>query len=214
LSRKLVVFDCDGVLTSVKSSWGLLHEYFGSGDNKYFAELYRRGLISYLDWMIIDIALMIQRRGAPIKRRDVEEALRSVEIRRDAFTAITELKRRGHKLAVVSSGVDVLVRRVCRELDIDTCLYNELVFVDDELVPGGIPRVPLLEKPTIIRKLAHDLGFNIEDVVYVGDSSWDIDVFKAVPVSIALTPCEEECKYAKYTVSSLVEIVDLLDRLK
>jgi phosphoserine phosphatase len=213
LSKKLIVFDCDGVLTSVESSWGLLHRYFGSRDNKYFAELYRRGLISYLDWMIIDIALMIQSHGAPIKRIDVEEALRQVEIRKEAYTTTAELKRRGHKLAVVSSGVDILVRRVCRELNIDTCLFNELIFADDELVPGGIPRVPLLEKPSVIWRLADELGFKIEDVVYVGDSSWDVNVFKAVPISIALTPCGEACKHAKYTVNSLVEIVDLLDNL-
>ena len=30
--RKLVVFDCDGVLTESRSSWEVLHEYFGSGD--------------------------------------------------------------------------------------------------------------------------------------------------------------------------------------
>ena len=214
MSRKLVVFDCDGVLTNIESSWGFLHQYFGSKDNKYFAELYKRGLISYLDWMIIDIALMIQSHGSPIKKTDVEEALGKVKIREEARVVIEELKKRGHKLAVVSSGVDLLVRRVCRELDIDTCLFNELVFVNGELIPGGVPRVPLLEKPSIIKKLATDLGFKLEDVIYIGDSSWDVDVFKTVPVSIAVNPCGDACKHAKYTVNNLLEIVSLLDSLK
>jgi len=211
LPRKLVIFDCDGVLTTAESSWSVLHEYFGSRDNKYFAELYKRGLISYLDWMIIDIALMIHSRGAPITRSDVEEAFANVEIRREAYTVVKELKKKRHIPAVVSSGVDLLVRRVCNELGIELCLFNELLFVNGELVPGGIPRVPLREKPIIVKKLANTLNFNLEDVVYIGDSWWDIEVFKIVPMSIAVKPCGEVCNYTKYVISSLTEILDLLN---
>jgi phosphoserine phosphatase len=214
LSRKLIVFDCDGVLTNAESSWGFLHKYFGSGDNKYFAELYRRGLISYLDWMIIDVALMIHSRGAPIKRSEVEEALRSIEVKREAYVVVNELKKRGHEVAVVSSGVDLLVQRVCRELGINICLYNELVFAGDELIPGGVARVPLRDKSTIIKRLASDLGFKLDDVVYIGDSSWDIEVFKAIPTSIAIMPCGEACKYAKYTIENLLELLDIIDELE
>lgn len=214
MSRKLVIFDCDGVLTTAESSWGFLHQYFGSRDNRYFAELYRRGLISYLDWMIIDIALMIQSWGRPIKRADLERALEEIEVKREAYVTVEELRKRGFKLAVVSSGVDLLVRRVCRELGIDPCLFNELVFIGDELIPGGVPRVPLREKPIIVKRLASDLGFKLEDTVYVGDSSWDIDVFKLVPVSIAVKPCGNACEHAKYVVDNLLEIVNLLDNLK
>jgi phosphoserine phosphatase len=211
LSRKLVIFDCDGVLTNAKSSWSVLHEYFGSKDNEYFAELYKRGLISYLDWMIIDVALMIHSRGAPITKSEVEKAFMNVEIRREARTVIKELKKNKHIPAVVSSGVDLLVRRVCNELGIELCLFNELLFVNDELVPGGIPRVPLREKPNIVKRLIHSLNFNLEDVVYIGDSWWDIEVFKIVPMSIAIKPCGEVCNYAKYVINNLTEILDLLN---
>ena len=100
---------------------------------------------------------------------------------------------------------------MCNELGIELCLFNELLFVNGELVPGGIPRVPLREKPIIVKKLANTLNFNLEDVVYIGDSWWDIEVFKIVPMSIAVKPCGEVCNYTKYVISSLTEILDLLN---
>ena len=121
MSRKLVVFDCDGVLVENNSSWKMLHEYFGSKDNKYFAELYKRGLITYLDWMKIDIALMISSWGKPISKSDIVQALSKARLRPSAKHVAEELKKRGHIVAVISSGVDLLVKSVCKELKVDYC---------------------------------------------------------------------------------------------
>ncbi len=210
--RGLVFFDCDGVLTRDDSSWRVLHEYFGSRDNTYFAQLYKRGIISYLDWMKIDVALMIHSYGKPIRRKEVVKALSSIEVRPEASLVVKELKRRGFYVGVISSGVDLLVKRVCREVGSDICLYNELMFVNDELVPGGKPWVPLHLKPYIIEKTASSLGVGLRDVVYVGDSSWDIQVFEKVGLSIAVEPCGEACSYADHTVKNLWEILGILEK--
>lgn len=209
---RMVFFDCDGVLTDNDSSWRVLHEYFGSGDNSYFAELYRRGIISYLDWMKIDIALMIHSYGRPIKRHDVEEALRDIRIVDEARIVFEELRRRGLFLGVVSSGVDILVKRVCRELRPDICLYNELLFIGDELIPGGNPRVPLHEKPAIIEGIAARMGVSLGEVAYVGDSSWDEPVFKRVGLGIALRKYGTRCVSAKEYIDSLAELPSILER--
>lgn len=207
--RKLFVFDCDGVLTYEKSSWGILHEHFGSRDNSYFADLYARGLISYLDWMKIDVALMIHSYGKPITRGEVEKALSNMRTRQNARTVIDEIKTKGHIPAVVSSGVDIAVRKVCRELGVNVCLYNELLFHNDELIPGGVVNVPLKEKKRIIEKLASELGVSLENTIYIGDSEWDIEVFKTVPVSIAVEPCGKACNYASFVVKDLLDILTI-----
>lgn len=209
MSNKLVVFDCDGVLTEDSSSWRVLHDYFGSGDNKYFAELYRRGLISYLDWMKIDIALMINSWGRPIRKSDVITALSRMKLREEAYHVVRELEKRGITLAVLSSGVDLVVRNVCEKLGIKLCFYNELLFVNDELVPGGVDRVPLKEKPRIIKELARTANVELGNTAYVGDSEWDIEVFKTVGIPIAIEPCGEACKHAKYVVRSLTDILSI-----
>lgn len=209
MPRKLVVFDCDGVLIENSSSWRMLHEYFGSMDNKYFAELYKRGLITYLDWMKIDIALMITSWGKPIRRSDVIRALSRAILRPSAKHVVEELKKRGHIVAVVSSGVDLLVKSICKELGVDHCFYNELLFVDDELIPGGIARVPLKEKPQVVRQLAQVTMIGIENTAYIGDSEWDIEVFRTVGIPIAIQPCGSACSHAKYVIKHLEELLDI-----
>lgn len=212
MAKGIVFFDCDGVLTTTRSSWKLLHEYFGSIDNKYFAELYRKGLISYLDWMKIDVALMIHSYGKPIKRHEVEEALSKIDIREDAYDAVNRIKNMGLIVAVVSSGIGLLVKRVCREMGIDICLYNELLFVDDELIPGGNPRVPPDKKDEIIEEIANSLNIDMEKTVYIGDSSWDIPIFKKVGLGIALKPCDDDARiHADYVVDRLSEIPGIIE---
>lgn len=209
--KPLVVFDCDGVLTENDSSWRIMHEYFGSRDNAYFARLYERGVISYLDWMKIDIALMIHSFGSPITRKHVEEVFSKVKVRSEAFRVVRELLKDGFEIAVVSSGVDTLVKRVCSELGVKDCFYNDLVFVDDELIPGGVARVPLRDKWLVVKELAYSKGYEMREVAYVGDSKWDIMVFKHVGIPIAVKPCGEACSYAKYVVENLEEIIRILN---
>ncbi len=208
--RGIVFFDCDGVLTIDHSSWLRLHSYFGSIDNSYFARLYERGVISYLDWMKIDIALMINAWGKPIRRRDVEQALSTIKIRPEAPLVTKIIKSMGFLVGVVSSGVDILVKRVCWEIGSDICLYNELEFINDELVPGGRDWVPLHEKPAIIEKIAGALGIPLEKVVYVGDSKWDIHVFQKVGLPVAIEPCGEACREAIYVIDSLNQLPQII----
>ncbi len=210
--KGIIFFDCDGVLTINSSSWVKLHEYFRSRDNSYFAKLYRKGIISYLDWMKIDIALMIHSWGRPITLRDVEHALKDVGMREEAQYVVKMLKQKSYLVGVISSGIDLLVKSVCRELGVDICLYNELVFYNNELVPGGRDWVPLHEKPYLIKKLVQALGYKVDHVVYVGDSDWDIPVFREVGLSIAINPCGRACEYADFVVNSLVEIIDIVEK--
>jgi len=209
VKKGIVWFDCDGVLTDHYSSWVYLHEVFGSRDNSFFAELYRKGYISYLDWMKIDIALMINSYGKPITRMEVEKALEKISVKPEAFSVVNDL-RSDFVIGIISSGVDILVKRVCSVLNSDICLYNELLFIDNILIPGGRDNVPLKDKPRIIKEYSVKHGFNTERIVYVGDSIWDIDVFENVGLSIAIGGKEEVCKYADYCVDDLLELPGII----
>lgn len=209
-NRGLVWFDCDGVLTDVKSSWGVLHKSFGSVDNSYFAELYRRGLITYLDWMKIDVALMIHSYGKEIAKMDVEKVFEKIKVKEDAYELIKNLKQMGILTGVVSSGVGLLVERVCRELGVDVCLYNDLVFANDVLIPGGVVRVPLRGKVDVIEEHSVKYGFKINETVYFGDSEWDLEVFEKVGLAIAVEPCGEICSRAHHKVDKLTDALPLI----
>lgn len=208
--KGIVFFDCDGVLTEDQSSWLALHEYFGSIDNSYFARLYRDGIISYLDWMKIDIALMINSWGKPIRKIDVEKALSKIKIRANAMIVSKTIKQMGYLVGVISSGIDLLVKKVCNAINADICLYNELLFINNELIPGGKDWIPLHEKVSIIERISRGLGIDLDHVTYVGDSVWDIPIFHRVGLSIAIEPCGEACNEAKYVVKSLLEIPHII----
>jgi len=207
--KGIIWFDCDGVLTDQESSWNYLHKYFGSSCNYLFSQMYKKGYIDYLDWMKIDIALMINSYGKLIERKDLENILNNIKIRESAYRVFNIL-RKHFIIGIISSGVDILVRRVCSELNSDICLYNELRFIDNILVPGGVANVPLKEKPVIIKNYSEKLGFTLDKTVYIGDSEWDIDVFKIVGLPIAIKPCNNACEYAKYVVNDLDEIIDII----
>ncbi|MEM4557714.1 MAG: HAD hydrolase family protein, partial [Desulfurococcaceae archaeon] len=70
-------------------------------------------------------------------------------------------------------------------------------------------RVPLKEKPKIIEKLAVESGVDLTNTVYVGDSEWDIEVFKIVGVPVAVEPCGKACQYAKYVIRDLEELLNI-----
>ena len=209
--KKIIFFDCDGVLTIDGSSWLVLHRYFGSIDNSYFAELYDKGLITYLDWMKIDVALMINSWGQRITKRDVIEALKSIRVRNESVEVVKLLKQRGYIIGVISSGIGLLVKRICKEIGADICLYNELLFYNNELIPGGKAWVPLKEKPEIIKYVYRSLGISKENTIYVGDSKWDIPVFNVVGKSIIMEPCSNLCSYADHSISSLYELLEILN---
>uniref|UniRef100_A0A7C4JKZ7 phosphoserine phosphatase n=1 Tax=Staphylothermus marinus TaxID=2280 RepID=A0A7C4JKZ7_STAMA len=210
--RGFIWFDCDGVLTDIDSSWRYLHEYFGSSDNRIFMELYRSGSLSYMDWMKIDVALMIAAKGGLISRLEVEDAFSRIGVRRDAVETIYELKKLGLGVGVISSGIGILVNRICSELNVDECLYNDLVFINGLLIPGGVSRVPLKNKVFVIDEYSWKYGFTLRDVVYVGDSDWDIDVFQQVGLAIAVKPCGNACNKAHFVVENLKEIIPLIKK--
>lgn len=210
--KGIVFFDCDGVLTEDHSSWLTLHEYFGSVDNSYFADLYRKNIISYLDWMKIDIAIMINSWKKPIRKKDVENALSKIRIRSESLIVTKMLKQMGYLVGIISSGIDLLVKRVCSFVNSDICLYNELIFINNELIPGGRDWIPLHEKVFIIESLAKGLGIDLDHVVYVGDSIWDIPIFHRVGLSIAIEPCGEACNEADYIVKSLLDIPYIVEK--
>jgi len=48
-------------------------------------------------------------------------------------------------------------------------------------------------------------------VAYIGDSKWDIPVFKRVGISIAVKPCGVACEHAKFVVDNLEDVLSILN---
>lgn len=208
---RLVVFDVDGTLVRVKSSWGYLHRYFGvEREAQKYMRMFEEGEISYIDWMRLDTELWIKARGGRVHRSEIIDALSKVEIDPDAPRLFRELRRRRVFIALVSSGIDLLVRRIATELGADAWVANRLLF-DREgfLVPGGSPLVGV-DKAPAVKRIAAELGVPLDATAYVGDSHWDASAMRAVAYPIAVGDDPRLNGVAKIRVERLGQVLEVL----
>ena len=212
MNIKLVVFDMDGVLVDIKSSWGLIHRHFNVSSANNMLE-YLSGKIDYYEFMRRDISLWLKVKSK-IHYSELLRIFNNVNIPNESKEVVKQLKSYGLKVAIVTSGVNLLADRVCKALGVDYCLSNKLLFDENGyLLPYGEAVVPLLDKDVIVYTLAKALNLSVKDeVAYVGDSIFDIPVFKKVALSIAFNAKREVIKHATIAVKSRSEIADSITR--
>lgn len=214
---RLVIFDLDGVLVEERSSWGYLHSVLGSKgvvEERGYSKLFERGLISYSQWMELDLRAMIEVRGV-VYCRELEEAARRVRIARGAREVVDLLRKVGVPVAIVSAGVDFIASRVAEELGIGEVHVNRLL-CDSEgrLLPVGIEVVNPLRKGDVVRALARKYGVDLAETMYVGDSVWDCSAFSVVGVPVVVgsrdVSCGNQPGLELIYVDSLLELYEKL----
>ncbi|MCX8196484.1 MAG: HAD-IB family phosphatase [Acidilobaceae archaeon] len=212
---RLVTFDVDGVLVNVKSSWRFLHSYFGVEERaEEIRKMFQQGLIDYVKWMEMDTRLWIEARGGLLKRDEIVRALSQVKVEEEAVAAVRELKRRGLRVALVSSGLDLLVARVAEAVGAEVWMANKLSFDKrGYLLPGGFPTVGA-RKDRAVRLLSSTLGITLEETMYVGDSEFDAAAMRVVGYSVAYRDEGSLRGAARFRVERLGELVELVDCLE
>ncbi len=131
---KIVFFDCDGTLTTVKSSWQYLHERLDlwDGNADEFQRLFRLGRIDYDEFCRRDAALW---KGLPVSR--VLDIVGEIPYHEGVQETLRALKAEGIVTVVLSTGLSLLVEKVKNELDMDAALANHLI-VEDGVLTGEI----------------------------------------------------------------------------
>ncbi len=212
MKLRAVVFDVDGVLLSIRNSWGYFHEIFGtSREAEENYRLYLEGKITYYEWLVKDVALWINKRGK-IHLSELSRIASKLKPSREAYEVFDELRKRGIKTALLSAGINIVVRRLARELGADFWMANTLEF-DEEgyLLPEGIPCVPGGRKDLALPFVEESLRVSREYMMFVGDSVWDIAVMKLVACPVLYGDDKNVTAYAKKRVKSLYEIVEIVD---
>ncbi len=211
-SIRLVVFDVDGVLVPIRSSWGYIHEKLGTTkESKLNYNAFMKGVIRYWEWMYLDTLAWIEARP-DITRWDLEALFSSVDPFPDAPVAIEKLRSKGLELALVSGGVEVLVEMVAQRLGIKHWICPALSYDPwGRLVPGGEPRLEADRKDRAVRELAKKLGLSMRNVAFVGDSYWDLRGMREACLAIAVNPSDDRVvKEADYIAKSLVDAADYI----
>ncbi len=192
---RFVAFDMDGTLVDVASSWAAVHAHFGEQN----ADGLRRFLANEIDdeeFIRTDVA--IWRRHRPdLDLGELERILDGVPLMPGAGELFRGLRSRGVRTAIVSGGIDLLARRLARELGIDVALANGLrVTSAGRLTGEGIVRVPIHGKEQVLAALQRQLGLLPEETASVGNSEIDVGLFRRSRLGIAFAPEDEVVRRA------------------
>jgi len=202
----------DGTLVDVASSWAAVHDHFGEHNH----EGLRRFLANEIDdEEFIRSDLVIWRRHAPrLSVFDLERILAEVPLMPGAKTLIDGLRARGVRTAIVSGGIDLLARRVARELGIDLALANGFRVTSDGVLTGeGIVRVPIHGKEQVLAHLQDQLGIPPEATASVGNSEIDVGLFRRSRVGVAFLPEDDEVRRGASAVVAERDLARVLDVL-
>ena len=187
---RLVVFDMDGVLADIESSWVFVHQRFGV-NNEHSLHAYLRGEIDDLEFIRRDISLWREKRNG-IDETAIAGILNDVPLMAGAKETVQGLRRKGYKTAIVSAGIDLLAKRISNECGLDMFLANGLRTLPSGVLTGeGILNVKLMEKGEAVVKTAEALGVMLGDTVSVGNSRYDVTMFERTGSSIAFHPSDE-----------------------
>ena len=184
---KLVVFDVDGTLVKINSSWQYLHEKLSTWDRgRQYAEKFFQGAITYEEWARLDAALW---KGLPLHR--VQGIVYDVPYTFGAQHVIVTLRKRGLKVVLLSAGLSLVTGRIEREVGVDYSLANDLI-VKDGLLTGDVKvNVPFHGKEKVLRPILQEFRVKMEDCVAVGDDETLVPLFKKVGLGIAFNPHTE-----------------------
>ena len=211
---RLVAFDMDGTLVDVDSSWAAVHRHFDDHNN----EGLRRFLANEIDdeeFIRTDIAVW-WRHAPDLSVDDLEAILARVPLVPGAPALLAELRRRGVRTAIVSGGIDLLARRVARELSIDLALANGFrVTPHGRLTGEGIVRVPIHHKDEALARVQEMLGVRPEETASVGNSDIDVGLFRRSRLGIAFRPADEAVRRGAHAIvpgPDMAGILPALDR--
>ena len=195
---KLVCFDIDGVIFKDINFWLELHEKFGTLEKG--KELTRKYLHTDYDKLVEEVVVKLW------KGKDAKlyfELVNSLEYLPGIKKVFSHIKQKRYQTALISASSIEVARRIDRDFGVDHIFANELVIkngkVSGEFIwPIGAGNE---KKAEIMKHLCQDLGIDLIDVAYIGDSETDIEAFKIVGTSIAFNSKSEKLKkVAKYII--------------
>ena len=207
---KLVIFDLDGTLTQERSIWEYIHKRLGKWYG--FAEEYQNqflaGEISYEEFCERDAQVW--------KGMKVEELLKIVEtvpFHPGVDELINYLKQKQLKLSMISSGLSILTNWVHQRYGFDYSVSNDLLHANGILTGEVKIQVYYDKKAEWVRRIMKEFGVESEEVIAIGDSKGDIDMFQMVGFSIAFnSSCLDLNKIASLCFQSR-NLADLIPNL-
>jgi len=207
---KLVIFDLDGTLTQERSIWEYIHIRLGRWYG--FAEEYQKqflaGKISYEKFCEWDAQVW---QGMRVD--ELLEIVKTVPFYLGADALIGYLKEKGLKIAMVSSGLSILSDWVHQRYGFDYSVSNDLLHENGVLTGKVRIQVYYDKKAEWVKRILQQFEIGPEEVIAIGDSVGDIDMFQMVGFSIAFnSSCRDLEKIASICIQSQ-NLADIIPKL-
>ncbi len=184
---RLAVFDMDGTLVDARSSWAFVHDHFGESNSEAL-HLFLTDQIDDAEFIRRDIRLWWKHRP-DLRIDELDRILADVRLMPGAAELFQALHRRGILTAIVSGGIDLLARRIGRELGIEYVLANGFAVDGDGRLTGeGLIRVPIKRKEEVLTQVQRQLAVKPEETISVGNSAIDVGLFRRSRIGVAFEP--------------------------
>jgi phosphoserine phosphatase len=209
---KLAAFDMDGTLIQGRLVFALA-DRFGLSDKVRAIQL--AGAAGHEQTKAI-AALF-----AGLSEKDVESAIESIPLTKNAEKAIAKLKEGGCRIGIISDSYTIAAGFVARKLDLDFVAANKLEINGGKItgrveMPLGWDKIGCFCKISVckryhLEKHAREFGVPIKDTLAVGDTRSDICMVQRAGAGVAFMPKDPEI--AKAT-SNVVRDPDFLKVLE
>jgi len=206
----LVIFDLDGTLTQERSIWEYIHKklrkWYGFAEE--YQNLFLAGKISYEEFCERDAQVW---KG--MKVEELSKIVETVPFHPGVDELIDYIKQKGLKLSMVSSGLSLLSNWVHEKYGFDYSVSNDLLHENGILTGKVKIQVNYDKKAEWVKKIVKQFGVNPEEVVAIGDSKGDMDMFQMVGFSIAFnSSCKDLDKIASVCIQSQ-NLADIIPRI-
>ena len=202
---ELVLLDMDGTLVH-GSTWEVLHEHYGVSNETNWLR-YQRGELDDAEFIRSDVALW-RVHERPIHVDEIDAILhKQTRIMDGAKELVASLHRRGIATCIVSGGLDLLARRVCEQIGIDMYVANGLRLRETGHISGeGLVFIEIKDKGHMTREILKRLCVPKERTAAVGNSAYDVPMFRESGFGIAFNPSDP---WVRRNARHVVEGTDL-----
>ena len=186
---KLVVFDMDGTIIEPRSSWAMIHDYFGT-DNTEMLQMYIDHKISDKEFVKADIKLWNSKSDVPVNEEYINSILDKAKPRKGAKELIAKLHEMNIKTVILSGGIQYLADKLAKEWDMAGAFANDLIDDADGNLTANI-NASGHNKGPLMKKIIKDFGLASSEVAAVGDTMVDLPMFEIAGLSIAVNTDDE-----------------------
>ncbi|HEL1667309.1 phosphoserine phosphatase SerB [Streptococcus suis] len=209
MTTGLLVMDVDSTLI-LEEAIDLLGKEAGLGEQ--VAAITERAMCGELDFeeaLRERVALL---KGLPVSVFD--RIIQKIHFTPGAAELVSELKKRGYKVAVVSGGFHETVDRLAAQLELDYVRANRLEVVDGVLTGQVLGEIVTKDtKKACLEEWAAENGLSLSQTIAMGDGANDLPMIQRAGIGVAFyaKPIVQEQAPYQINEKNLYKLIEILD---